>query len=112
MSEDLIKEKLENHEKRIESLESKTSDIKTIIYRLDNVDKQINTMNNKFDNIENKLDFALKKDDEDKSKKWDKLVEYIFYAILGLLLGYIAYKLGIKNWGVRYEASINKFVKG
>lgn len=97
MSEDLIKEKLENHEKRIESLESKTSDIKTIIYRLDNVDKQINTMNNKFDNIENKLDFALKKDDEDKSKKWDKLIEYIFYAILGLLLGYIAYKLGIKN---------------
>lgn len=97
MSEDLIKEKLENHEKRIESLESKTSDIKTIIYRLDNVDKQINTMNNKFDNIENKLDFALKKDTEEKGKKWDKLIDYIFYAVLGLLLGYIAYKLGIKN---------------
>lgn len=97
MSEDLIKEKLENHEKRIESLESKTSDIKTIIYRLDNVDKQINTMNNKFDNIENKLDFALKKDDEEKGKKWDKLIDYIFYAVLGILLAYIAYKLGFKN---------------
>lgn len=97
MSEDLIREKLESHEKRIESLESKTSDIKTIIYRLDNVDKQINTMNNKFDNIENKLDFALKKDDEDKSKKWDKFVEYIFYAVVGILIAYIAYKLGFKN---------------
>ena len=97
MSEDLIKEKLDNHEKRIESLENSTSDIKTIIYRLDNVDKQINTMNNKFDNIENKLDSALKKDDEDKSKKWDKFIDYIFYAILGILLAYIAYKLGLKN---------------
>lgn len=97
MSEDLIKEKLENHEKRIETLENSTSDIKTIIYRLDNVDKQINTMNNKFDNVESKIDSALKKDDEIKGKKWDKLVEYIFYAILGILLAYIAYKLGLKN---------------
>ena len=97
MSEDLIKEKLENHEKRIESLENNTSDIKTIIYRLDNMDKRFDTMNNKFNNVESKIDFALKKDDENKSKKWDKLIEYIFYAILGILLAYIAYKLGLKN---------------
>lgn len=97
MSEDLIKEKLNNHEKRIESLENSTSDIKTIIYRLDNVDKRIDTMNNKVDNIGNKIDSALKKDDENKSKKWDKLVEYIFYGILGILLTYIAYKTGFKK---------------
>ena len=90
MSEDLIREKLENHEKRIETLENSTSDFKTVVYRLDILEKSIATMNAK-------LDLALKKDDEDKSKKWDKLVEYIFYAVLGLLLGYIAYKLGIKN---------------
>lgn len=90
MSEDLIREKLENHEKRIETLENSTSDFKTVVYRLDILEKSIATMNAK-------LDLALKKDDEDKSKKWDKLIEYIFYAVLGLLLGYIAYKLGIKN---------------
>ena len=90
MSEDLIREKLENHEKRIESLESNTSDLKTLIYRIEVLEKKIATMNNN-------LDLALKKDDEDKSKKWDKLIEYIFYAVLGLLLGYIAYKTGFKN---------------
>lgn len=90
MSEDLIREKLESHEKRIESLESKTSDIKMVVYRLDILEKSVSTMNAK-------LDLALKKDDEDKSKKWDKLVEYIFYAVLGILLAYIAYKLGFKN---------------
>ena len=90
MSEDLIREKLENHEKRIETLENSTSDFKTVVYRLDILEKSIATMNAK-------LDLALKKDDEDKSKKWDKLVEYIFYAVLGLLLGYRAYKTGFKN---------------
>jgi predicted metal-dependent hydrolase len=90
MSEDLIKEKLENHEKRIENLENNTSDLKTLIYRIEVLEKKIVTMNNN-------LDLALKKDDEDKSKKWDKLIEYIFYAILGILLAYIAYKLGLKN---------------
>lgn len=90
MSEDLIREKLENHEKRIETLENSTSDFKTVVYRLDILEKSIATMNAK-------LDLALKKDDEDKSRKWDKLVEYIFYSVLGLLLGYIAYKTGFKN---------------
>lgn len=90
MSEDLIKEKLENHEKRIETLENSTSDFKTVVYRLDTMDKRLDTM-------EGKLDLALKKDTEDKSKKWDKLVEYIFYFILACLLGYIAYSLGIQK---------------
>lgn len=90
MSEDLIREKLDNHEKRIENLENNTSDLKTLIYRIDVLEKKIVTMNNN-------LDLALKKDDENKSKKWDKLIEYIFYAILGILLAYIAYKLGLKN---------------
>lgn len=90
MSEDLIKEKLENHEKRIENLENNTSDLKTLIYRIEVLEKKIVTMNNN-------LDLALKKDDEYKSKKWDKLVEYIFYGILGILLSYIAFKIGFKK---------------
>ena len=90
MSEDLIKERLNNHEKRIEALESSTSDFKMVVYRLDILEKSVSTMNAK-------LDLALKKDTEDKSKKWDKLVEYIFYFILACLLGYIAYSLGIQK---------------
>lgn len=90
MSEDLIKERLNNHEKRIETLENSTSDIKTVVYRLDTMDKRLDTM-------EGKLDLALKKDTEEKGKKWDKFIEYIFYAVVGILIAYIAYKLGFKN---------------
>lgn len=87
MSEDLIKEKLDNHEKRIEVLESSTSDFKTVVYRLDILEKTIATMNAK-------LDLALSKEEESKSQKWDKLIEYVFYAILGILISYLAYKAG------------------
>lgn len=90
MSEDLIREKIENHEKRIEILENNTSDFKTVVYRLDILEKTIATMNAK-------LDLALSKEEESKSKKWDKLIEYIFYSVLAILLGYIAYNLGIQN---------------
>ena len=90
MSEDLIKERLNNYEKRIETLESSTSDFKMVVYRLDILEKSVSTMNAK-------LDLALKKDTEEKGKKWDKLVEYIFYFILSCLLGYIAYSLGIQK---------------
>lgn len=90
MSEDLIKERLNNHEKRIETLESSTSDIKTVVYRLDTMDKRLDTM-------EGKLDLALKKDTEEKGKKWDKFIEYIFYAVVGILIAYIAYNLGIQK---------------
>lgn len=90
MSEDLIKERLNNHEKRIETLESSTSDFKTVVYRLDILEKTIATMNAK-------LDLALSKEEESKSKKWDKFIEYIFYAVVGILITYIAYKLGFKK---------------
>lgn len=90
MSEDLIKEKLENHEKRIENLETKTSDLKTLIYRIGELENKISEMNNN-------VSLALKKDNEEKGKKWDKLIEYIFYAVVGILITYIAYKSGFKN---------------
>lgn len=90
MSEDLIREKLESHEKRIETLENSTSDFKMVVYRLDILEKSVSTMNAK-------LDLALKNNAEEKGKKWDKLIDYIFYAVLGILLAYIAYKLGFKN---------------
>lgn len=90
MSEDLIREKLENHEKRIENLENSIKDFKTVIYRLDILEKSVAT-------LIAKVDLMLEKNSEDKGKKWDKLIDYIFYAVLGILLSYIAYKLGFKN---------------
>ena len=85
MSEDLIKEKFDNHEERISSLEQNTKILETMNYRIGLMEGSIKSINSKLDGSIN-----------EKGKKWDKLIDYIFYAILGILLGYIAIKLGLK----------------
>lgn len=89
MSEDLIKEKFDNHEDRISKLEDVTSTLQTMDYRLGSVERTTSSINNK-------LDEALSKPNEEKSRKWDKLIEYIFYFVVGTILTYIAVKSGIK----------------
>lgn len=46
--------------------------------------------------IDNKLDDKINEDSQNKGKKWDKFIDYIFYFVLALLLGYIATHLGLK----------------
>ena len=85
MSDDLIKEKFDNHEERISDLERNTKVLETMNYRLGQMEQSVKSINNK-------LDGTL----GEKGKKWDKLIDYIFYAILALLLGYVAVKLRLK----------------
>ena len=86
MSEDLIKEKFDNHEERITSLEHSTKILETMNYRIGQMETTIKSINTKLDNKE-----------DEKGKKWDKLVDYLFYFIVALILSYVAYKLGIKK---------------
>lgn len=86
MSEDLIKEKFDNHEERITSLEHSTRVLETMNYRLGQMETTIKSINTKLDN-----------QDDEKGKKWDKFVDYIFYFIIAAILSYLAYELGIKK---------------
>ena len=86
MSDDLIKDKFENHEKRISILEHNTKILETMDYKIGEMEKNLKSINSKLENTQN-----------EKGKKWDKLIDYLFYAILGILLTYIAYQLGIKK---------------
>ena len=86
MSEDLIKEKFDNHEERITSLEHSTKILETMNYRIGQMETTIKSINQKLDSKDN-----------EKGKKWDKLIDYLFYFVIALILGYVAYKLGIKK---------------
>ena len=77
--------RLDEHDKRLDELEKTYSIMEKMDYRMGKVEVAV-------DNIDKKLD----EQQGEKGKKWDKLIDYIFYTILGLLLGYIAIKLGIK----------------
>ena len=89
MSDDLIEEKFKvqeekivNHEDRITNLEKTYIIMAKMETTLKNVQTDISDMKVK-----------ISKNTEDKAFKWDKLIDYLFYAILA----YCLYKLGIKK---------------
>lgn len=92
MSEDAIKERfngldkeLEKHEKRISSLEKTYSIMEKMDYRVDQIEKAVASIDKKLD-----------EQSDDKGRKWDKLIDYLFYFIIATLLGYVIHQMGLK----------------
>lgn len=92
MTNDAIKERfnsldktIEIHEKRINNLEKTYSIMEKMEYRMDQMEKSLSGIEEKLDN-----------QNEEKGKKWDKLIDYIFYFVVGALLTYLCVKMGIK----------------
>lgn len=92
MNEEVIKERLngvdkelEKHEKRISSLEKTYSIMERMEFQIKEMDENISKLSEKIDNQNN-----------EKGKKWDKLIDYLFYFIIAALLGYVIHKMGLK----------------
>ena len=78
-------ERLDDHEKRIDGLEKTYSIMEKMDYRIGSMESSVKEINKKLDNSM-----------REKGKKWDKLIDYLFYFILALLLGYIAMQFGLE----------------
>lgn len=77
--------RLDEHDSKIQKLEDTYALIKNVNYRIGNVESNIEKINTKLD----------EKSDE-KGKKWDNFINYVFYFVLCALLTYISTKLGLK----------------
>lgn len=87
-----VTEQLKNHEERIEKLEDTYSLMQKMDCRIDNVESAVSKVEKTVEKIDNKISART----EEKGKKWDKLIDYIFYAVLAGLLAYISHQLGLK----------------
>lgn len=92
MSEDAIKERIngldkeiEKHERRISSLEKTYSIMERMEFQIKEMDENIAKLSEKIDNQNN-----------EKGRKWDKLIDYLFYFIIAALLGYVIHQMGLK----------------
>lgn len=92
MNEEVIKERLngvdkelEKHEKRISSLEKTYSIMERMEFQIKEMDANIAKLSEKIDNQSN-----------EKGRKWDKLIDYLFYFIIAALLGYVIHQMGLK----------------
>lgn len=88
MSEDAIEirfnhhsKELEEHDRRISELEKTYSIMQKMDLRISDIEKSVG-----------KIDAKLDKQTESKGMKWDKLIDYLFYAVLA----YCLYRLGLK----------------
>lgn len=67
-------------EEKIDKLEDTTAILKNVDYRMGKLEQ----------NVE-KIDCKLNNRIEEKGKKWDKLIDYIFYFFVAIALGYMAF---------------------
>lgn len=96
MSDDLIEEKFKVHDDKITNHEDRIKNLEKIYVIMTEMKIAINNI--KTDNVEIKDDIKKIKTNQyeesnKKGMKWDKLIDYLFYAILA----YCLYKLGIKK---------------
>lgn len=73
--------RIDEHDDRIDNLEKTYSIMEKMDYRMSNVENNVNDIKTE-----------IQKGKEQKGMKWDKLIDYLFYAILAFAL----FKLGLK----------------
>ena len=76
---------LDEHDRRISDLEKTYAIMQKMDLRVSNIESNVKTISDKLENTK-----------EEKGKKWDKLIDYIFYFVIALLLGLLVKKLGLK----------------
>lgn len=81
--------RIDEHDERIEKLEDTYSTLQKMDYRIGKLKTTIEKM-------DNKLDSKINQDSENKGKKWDKLLDYLFYSVIAILLALLYSKLGLK----------------
>ena len=73
--------RLDTHERKISELEKTYSIMEKMDFRMGKVENAVERIDIKLENV-----------DKSKGMKWDKLIDYLFYAILA----YALIKLGLK----------------
>lgn len=80
--------RLDDHDNRLDNLEKTYSIMEKMDYRMGQVESAV-------DKIDKKLDSRVHENDKEKGRKWDKLVDYIFYTILGAIMLLVLSKVGL-----------------
>lgn len=73
--------RLDTNDREIAELKKTYAIMEKMDYRMENVENSVS-----------KIDQKLEKSSHEKGMRWDKLIDYLFYAILA----YALYRLGLK----------------
>lgn len=87
--------RLDEHDEQIKELQNTYKIMEKMDYRMGNVEKNITGINEKLDKHDKAIIEETSKFDKEKGKKWDKLIDYIFYTVLGAIMLLVLAKVGL-----------------
>lgn len=88
--------RLNEAEARIDNLEKTYAIMEKMDYRMGRVEDSVDKISQKLDSNYKELIATKTQPTTEKSKKWDKLIDYIFYAVVGAILALVFVKIGLQ----------------
>lgn len=88
--------RLNEAEARIDALEKTYAIMEKMDYRMGRVEDNVDKISQKLDNNYKELMSTKNQNTNEKSKKWDKLIDYLFYTIVGAVIALVLIKIGLK----------------
>lgn len=86
--------RIDDAEARIDELEKTYAIMQKMDFRIGRMEDSVEKINIKLDNNFQEIINAKTQNTNEKSKKWDKFLDYIFYAIVGAVITLVISKFG------------------
>ena len=87
--------RIDEAETRLDALEKTYAIMEKMDYRMGRVEDSVDKISQKLDSNYEELINVKTQPEKEKSKKVDKFVDYVFYAIVGAVLALIFAKIGL-----------------
>ncbi len=86
--------RIDDAEARIDELEKTYAIMQKMDYRIGRMEDSVEKINKKLDSNFQEIINAKTQNTNEKSKKWEKFLDYIFYAIIGAIMAFVLAKFG------------------
>ena len=87
--------RIDEAEARIDELEKTYAIMQKMDYRMGRVEDSVDKISQKLDSNYQELVATKTQNTSEKSKKWDKLIDYLFYTIIGAVIMLALTKIGL-----------------
>lgn len=87
--------RIDDAETRIDELEKTYAIMQKMDFRIGRMEDSVEKINTKLDNNLQEIIATKHQNANEKGKKWDKLIDYLFYAFVGAVMALVLSKIGL-----------------
>ena len=87
--------RIDDAENRIDDLEKTYAIMQKMDFRIGRMEDSVEKINTKLDNNLQEIIATKHQNVNEKGKKWDKFIDYLFYAFVGAVMALVLSKIGL-----------------